>query len=96
MRFTLLNGSNDVEVSVIEATEESRRFTVSAAQLNAGPLGVTPGYAFVVAKLGQLGDDVQVKPCMATGTGTWRVARNVSATGGLMIGTPYQGPELGG
>lgn len=93
---TLLNGSNDVEVSVIEATGESRRFTVPAAQLNAGTLGVTPGYAFAVGKLRQLGDDVQVKPWMATGTGTWRVARNVSATGGLMIGTQYQALGLGG
>ena len=91
----LLNGGNDVEVTVIEATGESRRFVVPAAQLHAGTLGVTPGYAFAVGKLRQLGGDVLVKPWMATGTGTWRVGKSLGLTGGLMIGTQYQGLGLG-
>jgi outer membrane usher protein FimD/PapC len=91
----LLNGSNDVEVTVIEATGSSRKFVVPAAQLNAGTLGVTPGYTLAVGKLRQLGGDVQVKPWMATGTGTWSAGRNVGITGGLMIGTQYQGAGVG-
>ncbi|RZT36314.1 fimbria/pilus outer membrane usher protein [Cupriavidus agavae] len=91
----LLNGSNDVEVTVIEATGDSRRFTVPAAQLNSGSLGVTPGYALAVGKLRELGGDALVKPWMATATGTWRAARNIGLTGGLMVGTQYQGAGFG-
>lgn len=91
----LLNGSNDVEVTVVEAMGATRKFIVPAAQLNAGGLGVTPGYSFAAGKLRQLGDDVTVDPWMVTGTGTWRAGRNVGLTGGLMIGTQYQGVGAG-
>ncbi|RLK33510.1 fimbria/pilus outer membrane usher protein [Cupriavidus plantarum] len=91
----LLNGSNDLEVTVIEATGVSRRFVVPAAQLGAGTLGVTPGYAFAVGKLRQLGNEPEAKPWMATATGTWQLGRNAGLTGGLMVGTQYQSAAAG-
>ncbi|WP_244788694.1 fimbria/pilus outer membrane usher protein [Cupriavidus pauculus] len=91
----LLNGSNDVEVTVIEANGAARKFVVPAAQLNAGSLGIAPGYSFAVGKLRQLGDETPVKPWMATGTGTWRAGKNVGLTGGLMFGTQYQSVGAG-
>lgn len=91
----LLNGSNDLEVTVIEATGASRRFVVPAAQLGGGTLGVTPGYAFAVGKLRQLGGDPAVKPWMATGTGTWQLGKNAGLTAGVMVGTQYQAAATG-
>lgn len=85
----LLNGSNDLEVTVIEATGASRRFVVPAALLGAGTLGVTPGYSFALGKLRQLGGDALVKPWVATATGTWQPGKNVGMTGGVMVGTQY-------
>ncbi len=91
----LLNGSNDVEVTVIEATGAQRRFVVPAAQLNAGTLGVLPGYSLAIGKLRQLGAEALVKPWVATGTGTWNPTPDIGLTGGGMIGTQYQGLGLG-
>lgn len=91
----LLNGSSDVEVTVIEATGAQRRFVVPAAQLNAGTLGVMPGYSLAVGKLRQLGADVLVKPWMATATATWNPLPDAGLTGGVMVGTQYQGLGLG-
>ncbi|CAG9173230.1 fimbria/pilus outer membrane usher protein [Cupriavidus pampae] len=91
----LLNGSNDLEVTVIEATGSSRRFVVPAAQLGAGTLGITPGYSLAVGKLRQLGNDPQAKPWIATGTGTWQLGKSAGLTGGLMVGTQYQSAGAG-
>lgn len=86
----LLNGSNDLDVTVIEANGAARRFLIPAAQLGAGTLGVTPGYAIAAGKLRQLGDDPRVKPWLVTATGTWEAGRRAAVTGGVLIGTQYQ------
>ncbi|CAG4903784.1 fimbrial biogenesis usher protein [Paraburkholderia saeva] len=92
----LLNGTNDLEVTVVEADGSSHKFIVPAASLAAGSLGIAPGYSFAVGKLRDLGSTATSKPWMATGTGTWSIGKNSSVTAGVLGATEYQSIGFGG
>ncbi|SEB04404.1 fimbrial biogenesis usher protein [Paraburkholderia sartisoli] len=92
----LLNGTNDLEVTVIEADGSSRKFIVPAASLSAGSLGIAPGYSAAVGRLRDLGDNATSKPWMATGTGTWSIGKSSSVTAGVLGATEYQSIGFGG
>lgn len=89
----LLNGSSDLEVTVIEADGSRRPFTIPAAALGATAFRTTAGYAFAVGRYRPYGNgngNSQDKPWVATGTGTWALDKRTHLTAGAMAASRYQ------
>ena len=80
----LLNSNTDLDVQVIEANGESRRFSVSAAslvQFNSS----TPGYSFAAGKVRTFNNKGMLAPMVATGTGGWQVTPANLLSAGVML-----------
>ncbi|WP_447775343.1 fimbria/pilus outer membrane usher protein [Variovorax boronicumulans] len=87
----LLNGSSDLEVTVIEADGSRRPFTIPAAALGATAFRTTTGYAFAAGRYRPYGNGgSQDKPWVATGTGTWALDTSTHLTAGAMAASRYQ------
>ncbi|NVZ68262.1 fimbria/pilus outer membrane usher protein [Pseudomonas costantinii] len=79
----LLNGTSDLEVSVIDVRGARRSFVVPAASF-AGAVPAAPGYYFSVGKLRKNAGEEGPSPMVAMGSGTWGVGRDSSAGFGLL------------
>ncbi|WP_274598459.1 fimbria/pilus outer membrane usher protein [Pseudomonas lurida] len=84
----LLNGTSDLEVSLIDVQGARRNFVVPAASF-AGAAPAAPGYYF---SLGKVRDDAQGEsptPVVAMGSGTWGLGRDSSAGFGMLSADDY-------
>ncbi|WP_231602289.1 fimbria/pilus outer membrane usher protein [Herbaspirillum chlorophenolicum] len=91
----LLNGTSDLDVTVTEANGSQRRFTVPAASLHGGNLGMQRGYSFALGKLRSLGNSTGRQPWVATAGGGWPLGKNSTLSAGLMGATGYQAASWG-
>ncbi len=89
----LLNGSNDLHVTVIEADGQQHAFVVPAAAIQSTGLS-RPGYSLALGKIRDVGNTSNDKRWITAATGVWPVARGTTTTAGLMATNAYQG--LGG
>lgn len=91
----LLNTTSDLDVTVIEANGAQRRFTVPAAALYAGNLGVQTGYSVALGKQRALGNATGRQPWLATVSGGWTLGRDSNLSAGVLGATGYQGLSWG-
>jgi outer membrane usher protein FimD/PapC len=91
----LLNGTSDLDVSVIEASGAQRRFTVPAASLHGGNLGMQRGYSVAFGKLRSLGNSTGRQPWVATVAGGWPLGRDSTLSSGLLAANGYQAASWG-
>jgi len=90
----LLNGTSDLDVTVIEETGAEQRFIVPAASfLGAAP--AAPGYYVSVGQVrgSQHGEGEQ--PLLAMGSASWGMGRNSAFSAGLLGTQDYQATGLG-
>lgn len=85
----LLNGTNDLDVSVIDVRGATRRFVVPAASFR-GVAPVASGYYFALGKVRENSIDTIEQPVVAMGSGTWGVGRGSSVGFGLLSTDDYQ------
>ncbi len=94
--ISLLNGSADLIVSVIEADGSKRSFTVAAASLGKIP-NAAPGYSFAMGKVrrfaGSSNDDSR-DPFVVTGSGGWVLDERHQLSAGAMLASGYQSTAL--
>ncbi len=79
----LLNGTSDLEVSVIDVRGARRSFVVPAASF-AGAAPAAPGYYFSAGKLRKNNGEEGPSPVVAMGSGTWGLGQDSSAGFGLL------------
>lgn len=84
----LLNGTSDLEVSVIDVRGARRNFVVPAASF-AGSVPTAPGYYFSLGKLRRNTAEEGPTPVVAMGSGTWGLGRDSSAGFGLLSTDDY-------
>lgn len=84
----LLNGTTDLQVSVIDARGAKRSFVVPAASF-AGAVQTAPGYYFSVGKLRRNAGEEGPTPLVAMGSGTWGLGRDSTAGLGLLSANEY-------
>lgn len=84
----LLNGTSDLEVSLIDVRGARRNFVVPAASF-AGAAPAAPGYYFSVGKVREEADGESPTPIVAMGSGTWGLGRDSSAGFGLLSADEY-------
>ncbi|CRM79463.1 fimbria/pilus outer membrane usher protein [Pseudomonas sp. 58 R 3] len=84
----LLNGTSDLEVSVIGTRGGTRSFVVPAASFSAA-IGVTPGFDFALGKVREQLSDGREAPTVAMGSGTWGLGRQSSLGFGLLSTDEY-------
>ncbi|MEO8490638.1 fimbria/pilus outer membrane usher protein [Pseudomonas sp.] len=84
----LLNGTSDLEVSVIDVRGARRNFVVPAASF-AGAVPAAPGYYFSLGKLRRSAGEDGPSPVVAMGSGTWGMGRDSSAGFGLLSTDDY-------
>ncbi|WP_177410569.1 fimbria/pilus outer membrane usher protein [Pseudomonas sp. LH1G9] len=84
----LLNGTSDLEVSVIDVRGAKRSFVVPAASF-AGAAPAAPGYYFSLGKVRENIDARAPSPVVAMGSGTWGLGRESSAGFGLLSTDEY-------
>ena len=84
----LLNGTSDLEVSVIDVRGARRSFVVPAASF-AGSVPTAPGYYFSVGKLRENTLEEAPSPIVAMGSGTWGLGSDSSAGFGLLSTDDY-------
>lgn len=85
----LLNGTSDLEVSVIGTQGGKRSFVVPAASFGAA-IPITPGFDFALGRVReQLAGDRE-SPVVAMGSGTWGLGRQTSLGFGLLSTDEYQ------
>ncbi|WP_232965908.1 fimbria/pilus outer membrane usher protein [Pseudomonas palleroniana] len=89
----LLNGTSDLEVSVIDVRGAKRNFVVPAASF-AGAAPAAPGYYFSLGKIRDNALDEAPSPVVAMGSGTWGLGRDSSAGFGV-LGTAEYGAAGG-
>ncbi|MDO7895690.1 fimbria/pilus outer membrane usher protein [Pseudomonas citrulli] len=90
----LLNGTSDLEVSVIEENGAEQRFVVPAASLR----GMAPAQAGYYLSLGQArgsGERDGEQPLLAMGSATWGIGRSSALSSGLVGAQNYQAAGLG-
>lgn len=85
----LLNGTSDLEVSVIGTRGGRHSFTVPAASFASG-VPVVPGYYFSLGKVRGATQDAGESPVVAMGSGTWGMGRDSSLGFGLLSTDEYQ------
>lgn len=87
----LLNGRNNLEVTVVESGAAERSFTVPLTALNASTLPHA-GFSFAAGKVRNpkvtRGD--QPQPWVATATRSWALSRGTVASFGILGGNNYQ------
>ncbi|AZE97278.1 putative outer membrane usher protein YhcD [Pseudomonas orientalis] len=86
--LALLNGTSDLEVSVIDVRGAKRSFVVPAASF-AGAVPAAPGYYFSLGKIREDALGESPTPLVAMGSGTWSVGRQSSAGFGLLSTDEY-------
>lgn len=86
--LVLLNGTSDLEVSVIDVRGARRSFVVPAASF-AGAVPAAPGYYFSAGKLRKNAGEEGPTPVVAMGSGTWGLGRDSSAGFGLLSTDDY-------
>ncbi|MGY2683232.1 outer membrane usher protein FimD/PapC [Pseudomonas tolaasii] len=84
----LLNGTSDLEVSVIDVRGARRSFVVPAASF-AGAVPTAPGYYFSLGRLRRSTAEEGPSPVVAMGSGTWGLGRDSSAGFGLLSTDDY-------
>ena len=84
----LLNGTSDLEVSVIDVRGARRSFVVPAASF-AGSAPATPGYYFSLGELRRTAGEEGPSPVIAMGSGTWGLGHDSSAGFGLLSTDDY-------
>ncbi|OPA97055.1 outer membrane usher protein [Pseudomonas fluorescens] len=84
----LLNGTSDLEVSVIDVRGGRRSFVVPAASFG-GAVPTAPGYYFSLGKLRRSTAEEGPSPVVAMGSGTWGLGRDSSAGFGLLSTDDY-------
>lgn len=85
----ILNGTSDLEVSVIGTRGGRHGFTVPAASF-AGAVPIEPGYYFSLGKVRGANPGAGEPPVVAMGSGTWGLGRNSSLGFGLLSTDEYQ------
>lgn len=85
----LINGTDDLDVSVIDVRGTRRSFVVPAASFR-GAAPVTPGYYFSLGKVRDSSVDGLEQPIVAMGSGTWGLGRGSSVGFGLLSTDDYQ------
>lgn len=91
----LLNTNTDLNVTVREVGGAERHFTVSAASFRLSA-PAAPGYTFAAGKVRSVGGSGAEEPWVVTGTGTWTLNRDATATAGAMASSRYQSVGMGG
>ena len=84
----LLNGTSDLDVSIIDVRGAKRSFVVPAASF-AGAVPVAPGYYFALGKVRENAQEEARSPVVAMGSGTWGLGRDTSAGLGLLSTDEY-------
>lgn len=84
----LLNGTSDLDVTVIDVRGAKRSFVVSAASFR-GVAPAAPGYYFSAGKARGLSDGDSHTPMFAMGSGTWGLGRDSSLGLGLLSAEDY-------
>ncbi len=84
----LLNGTSDLEVSVIDVRGARRSFVVPAASF-AGAVPTAPGYYFSLGSLRENPREDVPSSVVAMGSGTWGLGRDSSAGLGLLSTDEY-------
>lgn len=85
----LLNGTSDLEVSVIDVRGARRSFVVPAASFR-GAAPVTPGYYMSLGKVRESSVDGHEQPVVAMASGTWGLGQASSLGFGLLSTDEYQ------
>lgn len=85
--FALLNGTSDLEVSVIGNRGGRHGFTVPAASFGSAVVA-EPGYYFTLGKARDTGSGES--PVVAMGSGTWGLGRDSTLGFGLLSTDEYQ------
>lgn len=86
--LALLNGTSDLDVSVIDVRGAKRSFVVPAASF-AGAAPTAPGYYFSLGKMREDMGEEQPSPVVAMGSGTWGLGRDSSVGFGLLSTDEY-------
>lgn len=86
--LSLLNGTSDLDVSVIDVRGAKRSFVVPAASF-AGAAPAAPGYYFSLGKVRENTAEPGPSPVVAMGSGTWGLGRDSSAGFGLLSTEEY-------
>ena len=86
--LALLNGTSDLDVSVIDVQGAKRSFVVPAASF-AGAAPTAPGYYFSLGKMRENMGEEGPSPVVAMGSGTWGLGRDSSAGFGLLSTDEY-------
>ncbi|WP_124408477.1 fimbria/pilus outer membrane usher protein [Pseudomonas sp. R4-39-08] len=84
----LLNGTSDLEVSVIDVRGGRRSFVVPAASF-AGAAPAAPGYYLSLGKLREERQGEGPSPVVAMGSGTWGLGRDSTGGFGLLSTDEY-------
>ncbi|WP_238704613.1 fimbria/pilus outer membrane usher protein [Pseudomonas nabeulensis] len=84
----LLNGTSDLDVTVIDVRGGRRSFAVPAASF-AGAAPAAPGYYFSLGKVRENTVEAGPTPVVAMGSGTWDLGRGSSAGFGLLSTEDY-------
>jgi outer membrane usher protein FimD/PapC len=91
----LLNGSSDLDVTVIETGGAQHRFTVPGSAINAGSLGQRPGYSFALGKSRDLGSGNARQLWVASASGNWTAGRHGHLGAGALVASRYQAVSWG-
>ncbi|MBT2340316.1 fimbria/pilus outer membrane usher protein [Pseudomonas fluorescens] len=94
IQLPLLNGTSDLEVSVIEENGAEQRFVVPAASFQ----GMAPALSGYYLSLGQArasGAHEGEQPLLAMGSATWGIGRDSALSSGLVGAQNYQALGLG-
>jgi outer membrane usher protein FimD/PapC len=83
----LLNGTSDLEVSVIDVRGARRSFVVPAASF--GGAAAAPGYYLSVGKVRESAGERAATPMVAMGGGTWGLGRDSSVGLGVLGADDY-------
>ncbi len=84
----LLNGTSDLEVSVIDVRGARRSFVVPAASLQ-GAAQAAPGYYLSVGKVRESAPGENQTPSVVMGSGTWGLGGSTSAGLGVLGSEDY-------
>jgi len=89
----LINGNADLDVTVVEANGQQRRFAVPAASYNRAGLGAAQGFSFALGKLQNVAGTQA--PWLATATNGWRLGQRANLASGVLLSQPYQALATG-
>lgn len=84
----LLNGTSDLDVTVIDVRGAKRSFVVSAASFR-GVAPAAPGYYFSLGKVREVSEGDSRTPMLAMGSGTWGLGRDSSLSLGMLGAEDY-------